>query len=70
MSVLLGKLAQTTQDSIVAKVGLPRSQFDAQLTKIAKAFDEWRYVYEAAHVHVDAEFLSTLAKIITDALPR
>jgi hypothetical protein len=68
---LFNGLTQGAQDSIVVQVGLPRSEFDAKLRKIAKAFEQWRYVYEATKdVQIDAAFLSKFAVATINALPQ
>jgi hypothetical protein len=47
LSKLLKLLPVAERDAIIAETSRSFSDFDAQLAKAAKAFVEWRYIYES-----------------------
>lgn len=46
LAELLSSVSVDSQKAIRSKVSYPGIMFDFQLSRVAKAFEEWRYIYE------------------------
>lgn len=54
---LFNGLAADVRAAIVTTVGVPQSQFEADLADAARTFDEWRYLFEGRSVQSKTSFL-------------
>ena len=70
LHALFGQLRRTIRDSLIAATGLPSAAFDRELSSVANAFVEWRYVFETARAAINLNFLTSFSKAVIDALPR
>lgn len=66
LASLFAKLKDETRKVVREQIGLAETDFDDGLGKVAKAFVEWRYIYEAGSIGVNFEFLRNLAHAAGD----
>ena len=69
LAKLFRQLPQGVRDSLFAATGLSQTQFQSELTGVAHAFIEWRYVYEADTCNINFNFLTNFEKAIVGLLP-
>ena len=61
---LFSLVPANTQDQIVAGCASTRASFDASLSLVANAFEDWRYIYEQETVQLDMAFLQRLSDAV------
>jgi len=66
LSALFEKLQQPTRSVIHGRLKMNEADFAPQIAAVAKAFVEWRYIFEAGSIGVDLDFLVRLAKAAGD----
>lgn len=68
LSKLFGTLDQATQAALIQATGMASARFHSDLATIAKAFVEWRYIYEKPSTSISMEFLGKLAEAVQGVL--
>ena len=63
---LFDQVSNPIQSEIIVATKLDEVTFRKQLSDVAGAFIEWRYVYEKDYAHVDMGFLFALAASVRD----
>lgn len=66
LTLLFAKLKDETRIVIRDQMGLAEANFSDELGKVAKAFVEWRYVFEAGSIGINFEFLRDLSSVVGD----
>jgi hypothetical protein len=60
LAELFGKLPEELRARLAAATAAGDS-FESSLGLVARAFEEWRYIYEVSHAEIDIGFLRALA---------
>jgi HEPN domain-containing protein len=69
LASLLDKLPADDRQAIVARTAEKFPDFDAQLVNAARAFVDWRYIYEAKEeMRINFFFVAALARAIAERL--
>jgi hypothetical protein len=65
LETLFCELSPGLQGTILMSIGIRHQEFFALLKENARAFEQWRYVYEAEHEFGgDLDFLFNLSRLV------